>query len=104
MHGRCNGERATHAVAHHADLATSARKVIHGSPDVLMCGVGEIEAVHHVAGFIGILRHSAFVQVRRQCVVACRRKAVGDTLDLGVETPPLLNHNDAGFVLAGKAK
>ena len=68
--------------------------------NVLVGGADEIEAAHHVIGFIRLLRDAAFVEVWRQGVVTGRGEAVGGGLDLIVEAPPFLDDDNAGLALA----
>jgi len=53
-----------------------------------------IETGHQMVGFVGFGRQAALVEIGGQRVVAGAREAVGDTADLVVEAPPLLNHHD----------
>jgi hypothetical protein len=52
-----------------------------------------------VIGFVGLGGYPAFVKIRRQRIVASAGKPVGDPADLVVETPPLLDHDDARAAL-----
>jgi len=51
-------------------------------------------------GLIGLCRQPALVEIGRQCVVAGTGETVGDPANLVVETPPLLNDDDPGPVMA----
>jgi hypothetical protein len=75
MHGRGDGQRAAHAEAHARDLAAHAMEMVDGAANVLVRGAGKIQAVHQVAGLVGLLRDAALEQVGRQRVVAGPRRS-----------------------------
>ena len=54
-----------------------------------------------MVGLVGHRREPALVEVGRERVVAGAGETVGDPANLVVETPPFLDHDDAGPALAG---
>jgi hypothetical protein len=94
--GREDGLRAAHAEAAHCDFFGALLQVMHGVANVLLGGIGKVEALHHVAGLIGSFGDFATIEVRDERAVADLGEPVGSLLDLIVEPPPLLNADKAG--------
>lgn len=65
MHGGGDGERATHAKTDGAHLTTDPLQVRRGAMNVLVRGAGKVEAIHHVARLVRVLRDTAVIKVGR---------------------------------------
>jgi len=89
------------APAKAGDLVAVLPQLQRSAAQVLMGRRGKIETGHQVVGLVGLARQPALVKIGRQRVVAGAREAVGDPANLVVETPPLLNDDDPGPVVAG---
>jgi len=69
--------------------------VRHGGFDLGHGGL-HVEFHHELARLVGLGGDLAVVEVGRQRGEACGGDAARDVLDVVVETPPLLDHDDAG--------
>ena len=66
-----------------------------GAGQVLVGGVGKVQAAFQMRGFIGIAGQAAAVEIGRQGGEAGRREAIGDAANLRVQAPPFLNQDQA---------
>jgi len=76
-------------------LPAGGLQEFHGSAHVLSGGVAEIQVLHQVLGLVCLQRDLAAIQVGHQRAITRRRELVRHAADLVVQTPPLLDHNDA---------
>ncbi len=91
-------EGAAHAEPGDADLGASGRlQILHCTADVLSRRRAEVESLHQVLRFLLFERFLAAVEIRDQSTVSGRREVVRNAANLVVESPPLLNHDDAGL-------
>ena len=76
-------------------VASCRGEVVDGAAHVASGAIGR-HALHELAGLVHLVvrRERAVVQVGREGDEAGRTQAVGDPLDVVVETPPLLDHDD----------
>jgi hypothetical protein len=77
--------------------------VLHGAAHVLAGGHREVQPLHQMLGFVRLERDFAAIKIRHQGPVPGRRELVGHAPNLVVESPPLLNHDDARRGRAARA-
>src|SRR5439155_6565051 len=93
--GRQYGQGAAHAEADHPDFGAGLLQVLRRAANVLTCRLAEIEVSHQVLRLCGIECHLTFIEVGNQRSIAESGELVGDSLDLVIEAPPLLDHHYA---------
>src|SRR5262249_26759090 len=81
--------------AGHADLRAVPLQVLDTAAHVLTRRVGEVEVRHQVLGLFRLDCDLSAVEIRHQRPVTSAGHAVGDSPDLGVQPPPLLDHHHA---------
>ena len=100
---RDEGQPAAHAVADHADAGLAAALLQHVDRTRQVLGRGgQVQAHHELAGAVGLGGRLAVVEVGRQGGEALGGEAVGDLLDVGDESPPLLQHEHTGPAPVGQ--
>ena len=90
------GERAAHAEAHDRGPFQARLEVLQRALHLDLGSPDPIEPLHQVVGLVGHGRHPAVVEVGRGRREPGRREALGHALDLVVQAPPFLDHDDAG--------
>src|ERR1700691_2575983 len=90
--GQYQGQSAAHAEPDHTDgvMATATTQLVHGTGHVAS-GPVELHGHHLFAGLVGFGRLFASVQVGCEGGETGGGEPVADVLDVGHETPPLLD-------------
>src|SRR5438105_4224387 len=93
--GRENRQRTAHAVAGDADLRARLLQILHGAADVLGCRVAEVQAAHQVLGLLRVETDFAAIEIGHERAVSLLRVVIGHAPDVIVDTPPLLDDDEA---------
>ena len=100
--GGNESQATTHTEADNTHLGTARALLqqIDRARHVFAC-LGEVERHHQLARAIGFGGRLTVVQVGRNGHETCGGEAIDDVFDVVVQTPPLLDHDDARTSVAG---
>ena len=97
--GGIEGELSAHAEAYRADGGGGRfveREQMGDGAGHVFFGFGNLYSHHQLACVVGTFGHVAVIEIGSEGNVSCGGKTVTDVLDMIHESPPFLEHDDAG--------